>query len=153
MKNQNYSTTFSVDQTPKRVFDSINNVRSWWSGEIDGDTDKLGSEFTYRVGNVHHSTQKIIELVPGKKVVWHVAEARLNFTKDKSEWKGTDIVFEIAKKAPKLKSALHTKVWSRHSNATRIVRTRGARLSMEICASSSIRAKRSQIHGHRGRRS
>ncbi len=101
MKNQNYTTVFSVDQTPIKVFDSINNVRGWWSGEVKGDTDKLGAEFTYQVGSVHRSTQKITELIPGKKVVWHVSEARLNFTKDKSEWKGTDIVFEIAKKGAK----------------------------------------------------
>ncbi len=101
MKNNDYTTAFAVEQSPDNVFNAINNVRGWWSGEIKGDTAKLGAEFTYRVGNVHRSTQKITELIAGKKVVWHVSEARLNFTKDKSEWKGTDIVFEIAKKGAK----------------------------------------------------
>ncbi len=45
--------------------------------------------------------QKITESVPGRKVVWHVTEAELAFVKDKDEWKGTDIVFEIAKKGAK----------------------------------------------------
>ena len=36
--------------------------------------------------------------MPGKKVVWHVVESHINFVKDKNEWNGTDIVFEIAKK-------------------------------------------------------
>ncbi len=98
MKNQNYSTSFSVDQSPEEVFHAINNVRGWWSGEITGDTDKLGAEFTYRVKEVHRSTQKITELTPGKKIVWHVVDANLSFLKNRSEWKGTDIVFEIAKK-------------------------------------------------------
>jgi uncharacterized protein YndB with AHSA1/START domain len=98
MKDQSLTTSFTVDQSPEEVFDAINNVRGWWSGEIDGRTDKLGELFTYRYKDVHRTTQKITEFVRGKKVVWHVTDAELNFVKDKTEWNGTDIVFEIAKK-------------------------------------------------------
>jgi hypothetical protein len=102
MKNdRNYTTSFAVHQSPEEVFNAINNVRGWWSGEIVGDTDKLGAEFTYRVPDAHRSKQKITEFIPSKKVVWHVLDATLSFVKDKNEWKGTDIVFEIAKKGDK----------------------------------------------------
>jgi hypothetical protein len=46
-KVQNYTTTLTVDKTPKEVFASINNVRGWWSQEIEGRTDKLSAEFNY----------------------------------------------------------------------------------------------------------
>ena len=101
MSEQNFTVAFSVDQTPEQVFDAINNVRGWWSGEIIGDTDNLGAEFTYRVQDAHRSTQKITQFVPGRKIVWHVLDADLSFVKDKDEWKGTDIVFEIARKGDK----------------------------------------------------
>jgi hypothetical protein len=101
MTAKDYNTSFTVDQSPEQVFDAINNVRAWWSGEIHGHTDKLGAEFTYRYQDLHRSTQKITQLVRGKKVVWHVLDAKINFVKDKDEWNGTDIVFEITRKGDK----------------------------------------------------
>jgi hypothetical protein len=97
MSDQSFTTAFTVDQTPEEVFDAVNNVRGWWSGEIDGSTDKLDAEFTYRYKDIHRTTQKITEFVPGKKVVWHILDAQLNFVKDKTEWNGTDVVFEITR--------------------------------------------------------
>jgi uncharacterized protein YndB with AHSA1/START domain len=101
MNNKNYTTAFTVDRSPAEVFAAVTNVRGWWSGEIDGRTDEVGTEFTYRYQDLHRSTQKITELVPGKKVAWHVLDADINFVKDKKEWNGTDIVFQIAKKGDK----------------------------------------------------
>lgn len=98
MSGKNYTTAFAVDRAPEEVFDAINDVRGWWTGAIEGSTDELGAEFTYRYENMHLSKQKITEFVPGKKVVWHVTEAEINFVDDKSEWKGTDIVFDISEK-------------------------------------------------------
>ena len=34
--------------------------------------------------------------MPNTKVVWHVLANEFNFVKDKTEWTGTDVVFEIA---------------------------------------------------------
>jgi hypothetical protein len=98
MKNQNFTTTISVDQSPEGVFKAINNVRGWWSGEIEGDTGRLDAEFTYRYKDVHRSKQRVTEFVPGKKVVWHVLDSELSFAIDKSEWNDTDIVFDISEK-------------------------------------------------------
>ena len=61
MKTKGYTTSFTVEQSPEEVFDAINNVRGWWSGEIDGSTDKLGAEFKYRCQDVHDTTQRITE--------------------------------------------------------------------------------------------
>jgi len=101
MDKQDFTAVFSVDQSPEEVFDAVNNVRGWWSEEIAGRTDKLGTEFKFHHGDVHRSTQKITEFVRGKRVVWHISDSHLNFVKDKTEWTGTEIVFEITKKNDK----------------------------------------------------
>jgi hypothetical protein len=133
MKTKDYTTSFTVDQSPEEVFDAINNVRGWWSEEVEGDTDRLGGEFRFHHKDLHRSTQKITEFVPGKKVVWHVVDGQINFVKDKTEWDGTDIVFDIARKGDKTELALRTSVWCRRSSVTAAVPATGASMSARAC--------------------
>lgn len=99
MAKDGFTTSFAVDQSPEEIFNAINNVRGWWSGTIDGETDKVGAEFTYRYKDFHRSKQKVAELVPGKRVVWHVIDADLNSFNRKTEWIGTEIIFDIERKS------------------------------------------------------
>jgi hypothetical protein len=96
-----FTATFAVDQSPEEAFAAITNVRGWWSGEIAGRTDKLGEEFTYRYEDVHYSKQRIIEFIPGKKVVWLVLDSYLSFAEDKAEWNGTKVAFDVCQKGDK----------------------------------------------------
>jgi len=101
MNTQHYTASFTVDQSHQAVFDAIKNVRGWWSQAVEGDTDKLGTVFYHHYQDVHRCTLKITELVPGKKVAWHVLHNDFNFIKDKTEWNGTDVIFDITKKGDK----------------------------------------------------
>ena len=93
--DRSYTKTFSVDQTPDEVFAAVNNVRGWWTGQIDGDTVNVGDEFTYRYEDLHVSKQKVAESIPGKKVVWQVLEGGPNFLEVENEWAGTSVEFDI----------------------------------------------------------
>jgi Activator of Hsp90 ATPase homolog 1-like protein len=101
MKNQDFTATISVDQTPDQAFNAIKNVRGWWSENIEGSTDKLGHEFTYRYRDVHYCKMKLIEVIPDKKLVWLVLDNFFDFTEDKSEWKDTKTIFEVSKTGDK----------------------------------------------------
>jgi hypothetical protein len=96
MTSQNFTTTFEVDQTPEQAFAAITNVRGWWSGDIEGRTDALGEEFTYRYQDIHYTKQRISEMIPSRKVVWRIVDSSLNFTEDPSEWTGTEVIFEVS---------------------------------------------------------
>jgi hypothetical protein len=101
MAGADITYTLLVDQTPEEAFNAVNNVRGWWTGDIEGNTDKLNDEFTYRYKDFHYSKQKITELIPGNKIAWLITDSSLDFLKNKSEWNGTTITFDIAKKGDK----------------------------------------------------
>lgn len=98
MTDCSYTTSFTVEQTPERAFAAINNVRGWWSQNVEGGTTRVGEKFKYRYEDLHRCEIQVRELIPNRRVVWRILDNYFSFTRDRSEWKGTEIVFEIARK-------------------------------------------------------
>ena len=95
MQQQDLKISIRVDATAQQVFDSINKVDRWWTENLQGNSCAPGDEFTVWFDDVHISTQRLVELIPGKKITWLVTDSKLNFTKDIDEWTNTRISFEI----------------------------------------------------------
>ena len=103
MSEPGFTTTVVVDATPDQAFAAINDVRGWWSGppaptepQIEGRTDVLGAEFSYRVSDVHYSKFRITELVAPSRVAWLVLDSELTFIEEKEEWTGTTVTFDVS---------------------------------------------------------
>lgn len=90
-----YAASINVDRNAADVFLAITDVRRWWTGEIDGDSTQLGDEFSYRYPGYHFSQQRLVELVPGERIVWRIIDSHLDGYDDPQEWTGTELRFEL----------------------------------------------------------
>jgi uncharacterized protein YndB with AHSA1/START domain len=109
MENKNYTATIEVSKPPQDVFGYItNDVAKWWGGrDLEGNSKKLNDEFVIHHPSAHYSKQKLVEVVPNKKVVWLVTESKLSWLQDMGEWTNTKMIFEITGKGDK--TVLHFK--------------------------------------------
>jgi hypothetical protein len=102
MKDQSFNIDIGFDAPPDVVFECIKDIPAWWTTDFDGSTANLHDEFVIHHPGSHCSKQKLIENIPGKKIVWLVTEGRLDWLeKDKAEWTGTRMVFELAPQGDK----------------------------------------------------
>jgi uncharacterized protein YndB with AHSA1/START domain len=98
MSDQSYTTSFTVDHPALEVFHAINDVRSWWNEDMTGESDAVGAEFVHHVKDIHRARIQVTDLVPGERVTWRVLDNWFSFIEDQSEWKDTEIRFELSEK-------------------------------------------------------
>jgi hypothetical protein len=99
MTNKNYTAEIEVAKSSRDVFNAItDHVVKWWGGkDLKGSSTKLNDEFVIHHPGAHYSKQKLVEIIPDKKVVWLVTESEMSWLeKDKHEWTNTKMIFEIA---------------------------------------------------------
>ena len=82
MKKDDFKISITVEAGAQRVFEAINNVRGWWSQNIEGPTAALHDEFIYHYQDVHRCRIQIETMETDRKVVWRVLENYFKFTQD-----------------------------------------------------------------------
>jgi len=100
---QSYSFSFTSPRPANEIFATLMDIGKWWYGvfdeTIEGSSGSPGDEFTFLAGGgLHYSKQKLIELVPGKKISWEIIDSKLSFLEEQDEWTGTKIGFELQQK-------------------------------------------------------
>jgi uncharacterized protein YndB with AHSA1/START domain len=109
MNNNDLHFSFTVSQPPAEVFHAITRVDAWWTEHIEGRSAQLNDEFAVQFADMHYSKQKLVEVVPGQKIVWLVTDSQLNWLKNKDEWTNTRVIFGITLEGDKTKlSFTHT---------------------------------------------
>ncbi|MEO7983687.1 MAG: SRPBCC domain-containing protein [Bacteroidota bacterium] len=94
MEKQDYTVAITVAATAAKAFNSINNVSAWWTKNFEGGSEKLNEVFTVHFGETF-ITIKVVELIANSKVGWEVIDCYKHWLKDKKEWLGTTMRWEI----------------------------------------------------------
>jgi hypothetical protein len=108
MLNENFSYSFESAKSPEVVFKTLLDVTKWWYGIFDetitGKSQNVNDVFTFLAGGgVHQTTQKMVELIPNKKVAWEVTASNLSFLKKPDEWMNTKFYFDLSSTGNKTK--------------------------------------------------
>jgi hypothetical protein len=98
MEKKNFHRAIQVNASAEEAMKKISRVNGWWAKNFTGKAEALHDKFSVHFGETYVDF-KITELVPNQKVVWKVTDCNLHWINNKKEWNGTEVVFEISKKA------------------------------------------------------
>lgn len=101
MSSPNYTRTIVLHRSPREVYNAIRRIADWWTINTEGTADRVGDDFTISFSDpvsgqlVHRTTQRITEADPGRRLSWTVTACHMPWLKNREEWKGTTMVFDI----------------------------------------------------------
>jgi len=98
--DNSYTTNIEVTRSSHEVFRRITtDIAKWWGGkDLEGNSEKLNDEFIIDHPGSHYSKQKLIEIIPDKKIAWLVTESKMPWLQDDAEWTNTKMIFDITSK-------------------------------------------------------
>lgn len=100
MEEQSFTTSVTIEKPLHEVFEHITrDVPKWWGGkDFKGSSAAVHDEFTIHHPGAHFSRQRVIEIIPDKKVVWLVTESKFDWLeRNKAEWTSTKMIFELSR--------------------------------------------------------
>ncbi len=87
---------FDVAVSAELAYAATSRVKDWWIRDTEGPTSALGDSFTVHFNREGSFVRfNVTEAEPGRRLVWHVEECYLPWFADKTEWNGTDVMFDI----------------------------------------------------------
>lgn len=133
MSAQDFTTTILLDQSPETVFKAIQNVRGWWSEEVEGRTADLNDEFNYHYEDIHRCKIKLTEVIPNKKMVLLIQETTLVLPRTIPNGPTQKRCSKFQQKTTKQNWFLRIRVWYRIMNVTKSVNRAGPIIYKTVC--------------------
>ncbi len=90
-----YTSTLMAKVSLEEAHEKISRIADWWTAGVEGKSRNVGDRFTVRWGATFVAFE-VIESVACKKDVWLVNDCNLHFIKNRTEWKDTKVVWDLA---------------------------------------------------------
>jgi hypothetical protein len=101
-QKESYSSSFTAKVSAHEALERIERVSDWWTASFRGNSQSIGGVFTVQFGETFANFE-VVELIQGKRAVWLVTDCNISWTRDKKEWKGTKLVWELSSEGDKTK--------------------------------------------------
>ena len=95
MKEQDYHSVVTANVSAGEAFERITRISEWWTAGVQGNSQRVGDEFTVRFGETF-VTFKVVEIIPNQRAVWLVTDCNLHWISNKAEWKNTKLVWDLS---------------------------------------------------------
>ena len=98
METKDFNTSISAKISADEAIKKISKVPDWWGVTFTGNSEKQGDEFIIKMGPEAFFNFTVTELVPGKRLAWSIGDCYMPWYSDKTEWKGTRLIFDLGEK-------------------------------------------------------
>lgn len=96
---QDYQATISIPLSGEETINRIGNITDWWGVTMEGNPSRQGNQFIIRMTGESFFNMTVSELIPGKKIIWEITDCFMPWYNDKTEWKGTRLIFHCHSQA------------------------------------------------------
>jgi len=95
MGNNDFNSSISAKISADEAIKKISNVPEWWGITFTGSSEKQNDKFTVKMTGDSYFNFTVVELTPGKRVVWLVTDCYMPWYSDKKEWANTRLIFDL----------------------------------------------------------
>ena len=95
MGNNDFNSSISAKISADEEIKKISNVPEWWGVTFAGSSERQDEKFTVKMTGDSYFNFTVVELTPGKRVVWLVTDCYMPWYSDKKEWTNTRLVFDL----------------------------------------------------------
>ncbi len=97
LEKDNFQYAITLETDAKKIYSGLTQqLHQWWTEKMEGSADKLNDVFTVHFDKTYKII-KVVELLLNKKITWEILDSFIDIPefKNKSEWSGTRISWEI----------------------------------------------------------
>ncbi len=92
--SQDYTCVVKANVSAEDAYRKVSRISEWWNRGATGSTQQAGDKFRVDFGETWVDFE-LVEAIPNRRMVWSVIDCHLHWLKNKTEWTGTRVVWDL----------------------------------------------------------